>query len=382
MMGQIKGTDRIRCALIGTGGMGRKYAGMLNDGKIDGMCLTAVCCRSEESKAWASGQLSQKVLLCGSEEELCQHQEAFDAVIIVTPHKLHPSMTIRALSMGKHVMCDKPAGVTAADADAMQKEAERTGLIYAQMCHQRTYARHLKLKEILESGRIGHISRVSLISTQYFRTRFYHASGSWRSSWSGEGGGLLINQGHHILDLWLWLFGVPETVYADIPFGKYNDFSVDDEATLLMDYPDRMTGTVILSTGEGGKTDRLEISGTKGRILLDGSVLTLTVFDVDTRDYAKTAAVTSRQELLETTETCTFAQDETPYEIMLENFGKAVKGQAPLIAPGADGVRTLSLINAAYLSAWEGRKIGLPLDHAEYQRQLEAHMEAEKAGSA
>ena len=370
--------DKIRCAIIGTGTMGRRYAAMLDGGLIEDMCLSAVCCHSEGSKTWASENLHSSVMICSSEDELYAHQDAFDAVLVVTPHRLHPAMTIRALQRGKHVMCDKPAGITAADAATMQAQAQSSGLVYAQMCHQRTYARHKKVKELLDSGCLGQITRASLINTESFRTRFYHRSGSWRSSWTGEGGGLLINQGHHLLDFWLWLFGTPDTVYADIPFGKYNDFCVDDEATLVMDYPDRMTGTFILSTGEGSSTERLEIVGTKGRILLDGFTLTLTTFDRDSRDYARTAQVTSRQELRETVQRFVFSKDEHAYEIMLQNFAAAIRGRASLIAPGGDGLRTLELINAAYLSAWEERRVSLPISDEVYLRQLQAHEENER----
>ncbi len=372
-------SDKIRCAVIGTGTMSRRYAVLLDSGLIDGLSLTAVCCHSEASRDWASGHLSPSVLICGSEDELYAHSDVFDAVLVVTPHKLHPAMTIRALRAGKHVMCDKPAGIIGADAAAMQEEAEHSGLVYAQMCHQRTYAGHRKVKELLDSGCIGQLSRACLIDTESFRTRFYHRSGTWRSSWSGEGGGLLINQGHHLLDFWLWLFGTPDTVYADIPFGKYNDFLVDDEATLVMDYPGRMTGTFILSTGEGGCTQRLEIAGTRGRILLDGNTLSLTVFDCDTRSYAAAAQVTSRQELRETVQQFVFPRDEHAYETMLNNFAAAIRGQASLIAPGADGIRTLRLINAAYLSAWEGRKVSFPVSDEAYLQHLDRHAEREQA---
>ncbi len=362
--------ENIRCALIGIGTMGRRYALMLNEGRIEGLCLSAVCCHSDASRRWAAEHLTGSVRICESEEELYSRPDSFDAVLVVTPHRLHPAMTIRALRAGKHVMCDKPAGITAEDAAAMQDEAQRAGLVYAQMCHQRTYARHKKVKELLDSGCIGQVTRACLIDTESYRTRFYHRSSAWRSSWRGEGGGLLINQGHHIVDFWLWLFGTPETVYADIPFGKYNDFAVDDEATLVMEYPDKMTGTFILSTGEGSCTQRFEIVGTGGRILLDGSTLTLTKFDCDVRTYARTAQVTSRQELQETREVFTFAKDDTAYETMLRNFSAAIRGQETLIASGADGVQTLRLINAAYLSAWEGRRVSFPVPDELYLQHL------------
>lgn len=364
--------DDIRCAIIGIGAMGRRYASMLNDGGIDGLRLTAVCCRSEASKNWAREHLSREVLLCGSEDELYERRDDFDAVLVVTPHKLHPAMTMRALTAGKHVLCDKPAGVTAADAAAMAACARREGRVYALMCHQRAYEKHRKLKELLQGGEIGQITRVNLVNSRFFRTAFYHRSGGWRSSWGGEGGGALINQGYHLLDLWQWLFGLPDALYADIPFGKYNDFAVDDEATLVMDYPGKMTGTFILSTGEGSRTERLEIVGTRGCILLEGDALTLKRFSADTREYAATARVTDRRGLNETEERFSFGGEERAYETMLQNFAAAIRGETELIAPGGDGVDTLMLINAAYLSAWEGKRLRLPIDMEQYNIALRA----------
>ena len=98
---------------------------------------------------------------------------------------------------------------------------------------------------------------------------------------------MLINQGYHLVDLWQYLFGLPEALYADIPYGKYNDFAVDDEATLVMDYPGRMTGTFIMSTGEGVPTERLEIVRTRGSILMDGTTVTVTRFYTDIEEYAR-----------------------------------------------------------------------------------------------
>ena len=143
------------------------------------------------------------------------------------------------------------------------------------MFHQRRYKKYMRLKKLLDDGALGAVKRVQLENSRYFRTWMYHRSGSWRSSWAGEGGGALLNQGQHILDIWQWLFGMPISIYAVIPYGKYNDFMVDDEATLLMEYPQQRTATFILSTGEGSYTERLEIVGTKGTALLEKDTLTL-----------------------------------------------------------------------------------------------------------
>lgn len=368
----------VRCAIVGIGTMGKKYAEMIGAGKIRGLTLSAVVCRSEGNTEWARENLPATTAVYASEDKLYEHSETFDAVIVVTPHKSHPPIAIRALNAGKHVMCDKPAGATVTDARAINEAASRTGGVYAMMCHQRTYAQYKKIKELLNADSIGDITRVMLENSGFFRTRFYHESGSWRSSWTGEGGGALINQGYHLLDMWQYLFGLPKTVYASIPFGKYNSFAVDDEATVIMEYPEKVTGTFIISTGEGSPTERLEIVGTKGRILLDGGTLTLTHFDCDTREYGRKAQVTSRQELKAEEERFVFEEENRAYEIMLENFADAVLCGKEPIARGEDSEKTLSLINAAYLSAWTGKKICLPVDEEEYITALHEREEGEK----
>ena len=360
----------VRCAVIGIGTMGKKYAQLIGDGKIEGLTLSAVCCRSQENADWAKSNLPRTVAICRSEDELYKRAQEFEAAIIVTPHKCHPPMAIRAFNAGKHVMCDKPAGTTVADAQAINEAAGRTDKVYAMMCHQRTYAQYVEIKKLLNSRSIGHIRRVILENSSFFRTRFYHKSGSWRSSWNGEGGGALINQGYHLLDMWQYLFGLPKSIYAEIPFGKYNDFAVDDEATIVMEYPEKMTGTFIISTGEGSSTERLEIVGTRGRILLDGNRLTLSRFDCDTQEYAKNAQVTSRQELCEKTQEFVFEEDDCAYEVMLKNFADVILHGEKVIASGEEGADTLSLVNAAYLSAWKGKKIALPIDINEYLSEL------------
>lgn len=367
----------VRCAVIGIGSMGKKYAQMIGAGEIEGLTLSAVCCRSQENADWAKNNLPNTVCVFRSEDELYGHSDEFDAVIIVTPHKCHPPMAIRAFKAGKHVLCDKPAGTTVADAEAINEAASRTDRVYAMMCHQRTYAQYREIKKLLNMRSIGHIRRVILENSSFFRTRFYHKSGSWRSSWKGEGGGALINQGYHLLDMWQYLFGLPKSVYAQIPFGKYNDFAVDDEVTIVMEYPEKMTGTFIISTGEGSSTERLEIVGTKGRILLDKNKLTLSNFDCDTVEYSKRAQVTSRQELKENTQEFTFEEDDKAYGVMLKNFADAILYGEKVIARGEDSAGTLSLVNAAYLSAWNGKRVHLPIDMGEYLCELEKREKAE-----
>ncbi|MCD8379415.1 MAG: Gfo/Idh/MocA family oxidoreductase [Lachnospiraceae bacterium] len=371
---------KVRTALIGVGGMGRKYAEMIVAGKVPSMELTALVCRNEQARAWAQG-LSEEHMIFADTDALYAHPELYDAVLIVTPHRTHPELALKAFALGKHVLCDKPAGVAVSQALAMAAAAERENRIYGMIFHQRLYPKYRKIKELLDSGALGKLNRILLVNTRYFRTEYYHQSGSWRSSWNGEGGGALINQGQHILDIWQWLFHMPQKLSAQIPFGKYNDFMVDDEAVISMTYPDQLSALFILTTGEPVHQERLEITGSQGKLLMEDDTLHIWRYGDDSRHYAKTAQVSDGKLLNMTEEVISFEKGDEPYPQMLENFAQAVLtgDSSLLIAPGAEAVHPLMLTNAAYLSAWKEKTVTLPIDAAEYDSCLEAKCREEAA---
>ncbi len=366
----------VRTALIGVGVMGKKYAEMITAGSAANMKLAAVVIRRPELQEWGQTLVNTdntRPEIYADTEELFSHPEQYDAVLIVTPHKLHPEQAKRAFELGKHVMCDKPAGASIGQAIKMTEASQRAKKIYAMMFHQRLYPKYQKLKEILDSGELGKLSRIMLVNSRYFRTAHYHASGSWRSSWNGEGGGALINQGQHILDIWQWLFGMPEKIYADIPFGKYNDFKVDDEATIQMRYADGLTAVFVLTTGEAVWEERMEITGTKGKALLEDDTLHIWKYSEDSFQYIASRNVTSREELTVNEEVIKFEKAVEPYPQMLENFADAVikNDEKILTAPGENAVNPLMLTNAAYYSAWTGKAVTLPLSAEDYEAALE-----------
>ena len=368
----------VRMAIIGIGNMGMKYATMINDGKVQRMVLTAVCARSEDSKKWVRENLNEGVKIFSDSNELYANGELYDAVLITTPHKSHPKLAIEAFELGKHVFCEKPAGVSLIDAKEMEAAAEMAGKKYAMMFHLRTYPVIRKLKELLQDNTIGTIDRMILENSTYYRTKFYHESGSWRSSWSGEGGGALINQGQHILDYWLWMFGMPEAIIADIPFGKYNDFEVDDEATLLMEYPNKKSAVFILTTGEIQREEKLSIIGSKGKISMHGNIIDIERNELDAVEYGLTAKINTRDNMKITSETIICDAPSEPYEIMLNNFSEAVLDETAMIASGKDGSNALQISNAAYMSAWMNQKITFPIDELLYDKMLQSHIEHEK----
>lgn len=402
----------VKVAIIGLGHMGKRYAKMISRGEIKTLSLACVCTRSSQAAQWINencdGAVDKgEVKIYRNENELYENAMAdFDAIIITTPHKLHPDTAIRAFRAGKHVLCEKPAGIDVISARQMYSESKFAGVVYELIFHQRTYSRFIKLKKMLDDGEIGRIQSVRQIDTGYYRTRSYHASGEWRSSWQGEGGGALINQGQHLLDMWQWLFGMPQEVGAFINWGKYNDFIVDDEAIINFNYEDGMTGVFILSTGEGHKERYIEISGTKGHIRIDDDKLRIWRFSRDLEEYSKNATCSSTQELSESYEEFDLETEsgDEPYRKVLENFGQAVElkmNQNPsqmanqlaeatdttiatetTITNGQDGINTLELTCGAYLSAFKGKKVRIPVNGEEYRDFLDEmkHNESEVLG--
>lgn len=369
--------NQIRIAIIGIGGMGKKYAKIIDCGMIRGMTLAAVSCRSKENAIWAKENLNGQTKVYQDTNQLFEESDQFDAVLIVTPHKTHPEFAIRAFEHKKHVFCDKPASISIYQAERMNHAAQVSSMKYAMMFHQRLYKKYDRVKELIDCKELGEIKRVFLENTKYFRTSYYHKSSSWRSSWSHEGGGVLINQGQHLLDIWQWLFGMPKSLCAKICYGKYNDFLVDDEATIYMQYENQMSAVFFITTGEAASEERLEIVGTKGKLLLTDNHLKIIKYKTDATEYARTAKAFSTEELeIEILEE-EFEAQADPYKEMLQNFADAILKQESLIAPGEEGSNALTLANAAYLSSWKQDTVSIPIQAELYEEQLKQKMEEE-----
>lgn len=375
-------TDKIRVALVGVGVMGSKYAAMIVSGEVKNMVLAGVVARNSKAREWAAALVNSEGLranIYADVDDMFAHSDDFDAVIIATPHKTHEEIAVRAFELGRHVLCDKPAGATIGQARNMTAASKKYDKVYGMIFHQHRYPKYLYIRQALEKGELGDLKRMLVVNSRYFRTAHYHQSGSWRSSWNGEGGGALINQGAHILDMWQWLFGMPRKLYAEIPFGKYNDFKVDDEATINMRYENGATGVFILTTGEAVWQERLEIVGTKGRMLLEDDTLHICRYSKDSTEYIVTEGVNSRENLTITEEVIEFDKVKEPYVEMLENFAEAVltEDSSILFAPGEDAVNQLMLTNAAYYSAWKDMPVLLPLDAEAYEEAFREQCEGE-----
>lgn len=333
----------LRTVLIGLGVQGKKYAEIIYKGEIENMELVAVVARSEKNCKWSEENI-KGVKIYPSCEELFDNFMEFDAVIITTPHESHPRIAMMAFEKSKAVLCDKPSGVELKDVEKMNKMSE--GIPFAMMFNNRVQPVYKWIKETIDKGRIGEVKRILFESTKNMRTQHYHNSAPWRSTWEGEGGGALINQGQHLLDLWCWFFGMPDKVAANVCYGKYNDFDVDDEATLIMEYKDK-SGVFIISTGEPVGQDKIEIVGTEGRIIAEGNNVKLWKYE-NSVDYIKNADINNGDNIKWSAEELYFAPEKKPYHIMLENFAEYVMGKAEPVAKGTEGIYPLKICKKAY----------------------------------
>lgn len=368
--------EQVSAALIGFGGMGRIYAQMIFAGLAPGMKLAGVCCRNEE------GQLLLKEKFPGvavymDAEDMASHGEDYDAVIIVTPHTTHIPIGWQFARLGKHILMDKPAGISAGEVEDLVRYCEEQGLAFSMIFNNRQLPIFRAVKEKLDSGILGTLHRAVWVCNDWYRSPAYHASAGWRSSWAGECGGMMVNQNPHFLDIWNWFFGLPDKVYASMEFGRYNDFLVDDAIDLQLHYDSGFHGTFVSATGEAPGINRLEIWGSKGRLTMEGNKITFAENELSVEEFGRINQEKFAKIPYSVTEE-TFDGQVNPYGIIMSNFANHLLHGAELLTTGRDGLRQIQLANAIYVSGWEERKVTLPVEEKCYLDGLTARQEAER----
>ena len=360
-------SETVKVGIVGIGNMGSAHAKSIFSGNIKGMELAAVCDIAESKRLWADENLPG--VPCYEDYKEMIDSGVCDTVIVATPHYFHSPIAIYAFEKGKNVLTEKPAGVYTKQVEEMNAAAKKSGKVFGIMYNQRTNPKFQKMREIVQSGELGQLKRSIWIVTNWYRTNAYYASGAWRASWKGEGGGLLLNQAAHNLDLWQWICGMPVSVTAHCNVGKFHDIEVEDEAVLYTEFAGGATGVFITTTGDLPGTNRLEIVGTLGKIVIEGGTLKHWKLPKSEREICADAP-----------ESCPRVESEyteyTPgngraHAGILQNYANALLHGEALIAPGYDGLMQITLINAAYLSAWSGSaKVTLPFDKALYDKLL------------
>ncbi len=362
----------ISVGLIGIGNMGSAHASAVGGGRIEGLRLGAVCDIDEE-RLQLCMERNPGVKGYTDWQELVRDPE-LEAVIVAVPHPMHATMAMAALKAGKHVLVEKPVDISVTRAKALNEVAKASGKVFAIMFNQRTNPLFAKARQIVQSGQLGQLQRSVWIITNWYRTQHYYNSGTWRATWSGEGGGVLLNQAPHNLDLWQWICGMPKEITAFCDIAKYHDIEVEDDVTIFARYEGGATGVFITTTGEFPGTNRLEISGTRGKLVIEEGQIKWWKLDKDSQTVSREAG--SSYSFDQVVEVIPQDQPETAHAGILQNFSDAVRFGKELLSPGTDGIYELSLSNAAYLSSAKGNvPVALPLDGAEFDALLEKLIE-------
>ena len=364
----------VRFGIIGAGNQGSSYITELFDkGKIENGIVSAVCDKNPSKIEHVKVITKNKDIVYFSDYKEMLDSGLCDAVLVETPHYQHPEIVIECLNRGVHVICEKPAGVYTKQVREMNEVAKNSNTLFAMMFNQRTNCVYRKMKEIIADGGIGELQRVTWVITNWFRTQNYYDSGSWRATWAGEGGGVLINQCPHQLDLVQWVVGkLPKKVHGFCQYGKWHDIEVEDEVTAFFEYDNGATGMFITTTGECPGSNRFEVSGTKGKLVVDGDTNVLEWYKLaeDSREFSKFAKSGFTQPKYE--KIVVETDGENPqHKGIINNFINTLLGREELFVSGVEGINGVELMNAIELSGWRnGSPVNIPVNEDEYLEEL------------
>ena len=354
----------LKLGIIGAGNMGSAHAKNILEGKCPDIIITAMADRKESRREWVRDNVPGVQIFAEGSELIASG--VVDAVLIAVPHYQHPTLAIAAFEHGLHVMCEKPAGVYTLQVREMIAVADRhPELTFGMMFNQRTNCVYRKMKEMLDAGEIGEIKRMNWIVTDWYRTQFYYDSGAWRATWAGEGGGVLLNQCPHQLDLLQWLCGLPVRVHAFTHEGKWHDIEVEDDVTAYLEFANGATGVFVTTTADAPGTNRLEITGTRGKLVCENDKLTFDRLDVDEREWCATSREGFAKPGCQRIEVETDGQN-MQHVAVLNAFAAHIDRGEPLVADGREGINGLMLSNAIHLSGWTGETVSLPIDEERF----------------
>ena len=269
------------------------------------------------------------------------------------------------------MICEKPIAVHKADAEKMNlAHGKHPDLVFSEMFQMRTDKNFIEIKRKIESGELGGIYRVTWIITDWFRPQIYYNNGDWRASWKGEGGGVLLNQAAHQLDLFQWLFGMPTKVRAYCTFGKYHDIEVEDNVTAYCEFKEGFSGLFITSTGESPGTNRLEIMADRGRLVFENGKIIIDKTEESVSRFLKSTKISHGVTPVKSIEVKAEGK-EGVHQNIIENFADAILNGAELIVDGENGIKSVELANSFIYSALKGEEVNLPLNSAEFKKVLD-----------
>lgn len=368
---------KVKIGIIGIGNMGSGHSFSIVDGKVPEMELVAVADVRESRREWAKENLPGDIKIFEDGDSLIE-SGCCDGVLVAVPHYDHPRFVMKALEHGLHVISEKPAGVYTKQVREMNEAAKKSDRVFAMMFNQRTNHVYRKMKEIVESGKYGQIKRVNWIITDWYRTQAYYNSGGWRATWDGEGGGVLLNQCPHNLDLLQWICGMPVKVHAFCHNGKWHDIEVEDDVTAYLEFENGATGVFVTTTGDAPGTNRFEVTLERGKLICEYENLTFYELEVSEREYCFTATEGFAQPKGQLVELQTDGENLQHVGVLRAFAGKILRGE-DLVARGEEGINGLTLSNAMHLSSWLGKEVAIPFDEDLFLEELNKRRATSKA---
>ncbi|HEX8967814.1 MAG TPA: Gfo/Idh/MocA family oxidoreductase [Chloroflexota bacterium] len=289
-------------------------------------------------------------------------REPADIAVVLAPHPFHAPLSIACLRAGRHVLVEKPLAESVDQADLMLEAARANGRLLAVALQHRTRVEVQAAHQLIRSGGLGKLQRVDLIGT-WPRRRSYFLTAPWRGTWRGEGGGIVINQGQHDLDLLTYLAGAPARVVAWTRT-RLHRIETEDTAVAMLEWDSGALGTVHLSTCEVDESQRLELTGTAGRLRILPGRLEIVRNQIDFRDYLDTPG--NPFEAPPTLPPETVEGGAFDHTLIYRNLLRAVDAAEPLVAPAEEALATLELANAILYASAAEAPVGLPLDRLAY----------------
>lgn len=360
--------EKVRLGIIGLGNMGTGHYENILNGSCPEFLVTAIADINPARLEFAK-EKDENVATFDNAEDMIK-SGLCDAILVAVPHYDHPKYAILAMQAGLHVMVEKPAGVYTKQVREMNEESKKHNVVFGMMFNQRTNSVYKKMRELVKSGKFGQIRRTNWLITNWYRPKAYYDSGAWRASWRGEGGGVLLNQCPHNLDLMQWICGMPTKVQAHLKYGQWHDIEVEDDVTAYLEYENGATGVFITTTGDACGTNRFEIQMDKAKLVVEDGELVVHEFEMTEPEFSATNTNpfgwvgTTKLEL-------DIDKEDNPQHVGVMNaFAGAILRGEPLIANGDEGINGLTLSNAMHLSDWLGQKIELPLDEDLYYEEL------------
>ncbi len=368
--------NKIKLGIVGIGNMGTSHIKNLLAGKCPEIELAGVADIDPSRLDWVRENVSADTPCFATAEELFD-SGLIDSALIAVPHYDHPRYAIECMHRGINVMIEKPAGVYTEQVLEMNRTADGSNVVFGIMMNQRTNCIYRKMREIVKSGELGAIRRTNWIITDWYRPQAYYNSGGWRATWSGEGGGVLLNQCPHNLDLWQWICGMPNKLTAHMHFGKWHDIEVEDDVTAYVEYENGATGVFVTTTGDTPGTNRFEITLEKGKLVAEDGKLYMWKNEMSEPEWSRTNTKPFGKPKTEMVEVETDGENPK-HPAVLNAFAGAILRGEPLVADGREGINGLTISNALHLSAWLGREVELPLDHTLFHAELQKRIDTSR----